>query len=423
MRVFWFNNILFPEAAQSLGLPPPVSGGWMPALGHALNETGKVQLAVATVVKKPLWSKKEIDGIMHYTIPFPQGGRKEIDLRPGKKLLGDCLKAIEDFAPDVVHIHGTEYFYGLLSAKSLIKCPAIVSTQGLIKEYAKVYWGELSFKEVLKCQSLYEFIIRCGSGLLLDRRRWHKRAKYMEQKIIKGNRYFIGRTLWDKAHLLEINPTADYYHCDELLRPPFYSIHWEPNHMAKYSIFAASARYPIKGFHLLLKAAAMLKRDFPEMSIRVADGLIGRRPRRKTYNTLLYDLIDSSGLKDCVVPLGLLSAEEMAKEMSKAHAVVIPSFIENSSNSLAEAMLVGAPCVASLAGGTTTMIDDRQTALGFPAGDAAMLAECLRMIFSDDKLANNLSKSAKATAQKRHDKKIIVKTMLQIYEDVIKKGR
>ncbi|MBU2473242.1 MAG: glycosyltransferase [Candidatus Omnitrophica bacterium] len=421
MRVFWFNNILFPEAAQSLGLPPPVSGGWMPALGHALNETGKIKLAVATVVENPLWSKKEIGGIVHYVIPLSKGGRKGVGLRLSKKLLEDCLKAIEDFVPDVVHVHGTEYFYGLPSAKNLVQCPAIVSIQGVIKEFAKVYWGGLSFKEILKYQSILRLMF--GRGLLPEKRIWHKAAKYMEQEIIKGNRYFIGRTLWDKAHLLEINPTADYYHCDELLRPPFYSIHWEPNHMAKYSIFAASARYPIKGFHLLLKAAAMLKRDFPEMSIRVADGLIGRRPRRKTYNTLLYDLIDSSGLKDCVVPLGLLSAEEMAKEMSKAHAVVIPSFIENSSNSLAEAMLVGAPCVASLAGGTTTMIDDRQTALGFPAGDAAMLAECLRMIFSDDKLANNLSKSAKATAQKRHDKKIIVKTMLQIYEDVIKKGR
>ena len=102
MRVFWFNNLLFPEAAQSLGLPPPDSGGWMPSLGHALNETGKIKLAVATVVKNPAWSKKDIDGISHYAIPYPKGGSKEIILSPGKKLLGDCLKAVEDFAPDVV---------------------------------------------------------------------------------------------------------------------------------------------------------------------------------------------------------------------------------------------------------------------------------------------------------------------------------
>jgi glycosyltransferase involved in cell wall biosynthesis len=216
----------------------------------------------------------------------------------------------------------------------------------------------------------------------------------------------------------KINPTAHYYHCDELLRPPFYSTNWEYDRIRKYSIFATSASYPLKGFHILLRAAAMLKRDFPEISIRVAQGLINERPSRKSYSTFLYDLIDSLGLKNHVFSLGMLSAEQMAEEMSKAHAVVVPSFMENSCNSLAESMLVGAPCVVSLVGGMISMIDDRQTALGFSVGNAAMLAQCLRQTFTDKRLAKSLSKSAKATAQQRHDKKTIVKTIMQIYEDV-----
>ena len=420
MRVFWFTNNFMPSVCRDLGVPPSVSGGWMWSLEQALAENKAVQLAVATVAKKPAWRKKEINGVVYYAIPYPKGGPKEIMLRPGKKLLGDCIKAIEDFAPDLIHIHGTEHFYGLLSARKLIKCPAVISIQGLIKECAKVYFGGLSFKEVLKCQSIYGMVR--GRGLLLDKRRWHKRAKYMEQKIIKGNHNFIGRTLWDKSQLGAINPEANYYHCEELLRPPFYSTNWEYDHIRKYSILATSAIYPLKGFHWLLKAVAMVKRDFPEISIRVTCGLIGGRPRWRNYTTFLYELIDSPKLENCVFPLGILSAEEMAEEMSKAHVLVIPSMVENVCNSLSEGMLVGTPCVASFAGGMTTTINDRETALGFPAGNVEMLAECLRMIFTDDKLAKNLSKSAQATAQKRHNKELIVKTMMQIYEDIIKRG-
>jgi len=418
VRVFWFTNCLMPSACEQLGMPSPVSGGWMWPLAQALTETKKVQLAIATVVKDPLWRKKEIDGIVYYAIPFPKGGYKEIELSPGKELVKNCLEAVEDFKPELLHVHGTEYFYGSLSAEGLIKCPTVVSLQGLIKECARYYFGALSMREIIECQSVIEFMR--GRGLLLNKRKWHLRAKYMEQRIIKRNHNFIGRTLWDKAHLYEINPDAEYYHCDEPLRLPFYSTHWEYERIRKYSIFASSAYYPLKGFHWLLKAVAILKKDFPEISVRISYGLDDKKPRWRKYATFLHELIDSLGLKNHVFPLGKLSAEEMAKEMAKAHALVIPSMTENACNSLMEAMLVGAPCVASLTGGMTTTIEDRKNALGFPAADAAMLAECLRRIFTDNELANRLSKSARKTAEKKYDKRIIVKSMLQVYEDVRK---
>jgi len=168
MRVFWFTNCLMPSVCQQLGLPLPTSGGWMWSLAKALAETKRVQLAIATVVKTPLWRKKEIDGIIYYAIPFPKGGYDEIELNPGKKLLKNCRKAVEDFAPDLLHIHGTEYFYGSLSADGLIQCPTVISLQGFIEECANVYWGGMSFREILKCQSICRLML--GRGLLLEKR-------------------------------------------------------------------------------------------------------------------------------------------------------------------------------------------------------------------------------------------------------------
>lgn len=416
MKIFWFTNVLFPKVAMDLGLDVPISGGWMSALGHALSETGNIELAVATIVKGPAWKKKHINGIVYYTIPYPKGGENELIFNPGRELLKNCMQAIEDFTPDVVHIHGTEYFYGLLSFNSLIKQPTIISIQGIIGECAKVYFGGLAFKEILKCQSFYNLMR--GRGLLFDKMIWHKRAKYMEEKIIKGNRNFIGRTMWDKAYVYIINPSAKYYHCDELLRTPFYSTHWDSSQIIKYSIFTSSKNLPRKGFHLLLKAVAMLKDEFPEISVKVAGDLFLTNPRFRNYITFIRELISSLGLKDFIIDLGILSAERVAQELSTAHVFAMPSLSENSSNSLAEAMLVGTPCVVSLSGGTSSMVDNGNEALGFSPGNITELAECLKRIFLDMKLAQKVSKSAHFKAQNRHEKNKIINTMLKIYEEV-----
>jgi glycosyltransferase involved in cell wall biosynthesis len=422
MKILWFTTCVFPEVADSLGLKPFFRQGWIVSLGHALNERGLIQLAVVTIVreKKDLgWRKKEIGGIMHYALPLPEGGNYEIIVKPGRKLLDECKKIVEDFSPDVVHFHGTEFFYGVLSADGIINYPSVVSLQGLIGEYYQVYFGGLSFKEIIKCQSLLAFLL--GRGIINEKRMWKLRVE-LEKKIIKGNDNFIGRTLFDKEYLYKINPQARYYHCNELLRSPFYSAQWGQHGINKYSIFAPSAHYPLKGFHWLLRAAALLKRDFPSLTIRVTEGL-NKNKLWNDYASYLYELISSLGLKDCVIPLGMIPAEEMARELSQAHAFVIPSLVENSPNSLAEAMLVGVPCVASFVGGIPSMIKNGENALVFPAGNTIVLAEHLRRIFSDDHLAQHLGKTARETALRRHDKENIVRTMTQIYADVQKRGK
>ena len=46
----------------------------------------------------------------------------------------------------------------------------------------------------------------------------------------------------------------------------------------------------------------------------------------------------------------------MLEEYLKAHVYILPSTIENSSNSLSEAMLLGVPSVASYVGGTPDLL-------------------------------------------------------------------
>jgi glycosyltransferase involved in cell wall biosynthesis len=125
--------------------------------------------------------------------------------------------------------------------------------------------------------------------------------------------------------------------------------------------------------------------------------------------------MEGLGLEDNLVFLGSLNAGAMAAELARAHICAVPSFADNSPNALAEAMLVGVPTVASYVGGIPSMVRDQETALCFPVGDHILLAECIRRLLHDDKLARRLGDSALALAKVRHDPKRVGDAMLGIY--------
>ncbi len=417
MRVLWFCSTFFPEACKSLGLPLYVKCGWMSSLGHALAKTRNVEIGVAVPSTEVPYKKITFSNLTHYVIPLDKNtAALELTMQPSISLIDECIKVINDYKPDIIHIHGTEYFYGLIPLLSKISTPSVISLQGLIGPYSRYYFGSMSISEIVRCHSLYGLIR--NFGLIFEYRSWQRRARVMENEIIRGNNNFIGRTLWDLAHLKAINPEANYYHCDEILREPFYNVRWDLNSCRRFSIFASTASYPLKGFHWLIKAVALIRRHFPMVTLRVADANFHSLTRWNSYNNYLNYLIRSLGLKDCVIPLGQLTAEKMADELTSANVFVIPSLIENSPNSLAEAMIVGTPTVSSFVGGIPSMVRDNETSLCFPPGDEKVMAERINMIFRDDMLAVRLSEEAQKTAHKRHDRHTIVTTMLIIYRSL-----
>jgi len=392
----------------------------MYSLADALNRAGGVRLGIASCFGHGAVRREEINGTVHYGIPLQYPGESESD--PTPSTIDACQRIVAEFKPDVIHIFGTEQFFGLLTARGHVRVPCVVWIQGLIHVYERYYFGGLSFRDLLRAHTLLEITYR--RGLLHRKLQWQKRAQ-LEREIIAGNAHIIGRTLWDRAHVRAVNPSATYYHCDDLLRPPFYHAEWERAGCRSFSIFSPTAEYPLKGIHWLLRAAAILKREFPDLIVRIADGKFADGLRGRTflaqmkmpgYSRYLGGLVDDLGLHGVVELTGQLNAEQMAEELAHAHVFVMPSLVENCCNSLCEAALVGTPSVVSLAGGTTSIIDDRRSAIGFPMGDEAMLAEAVRMIFTDDALAASLSQEARRAAHARHAEALITKRMLEIYQ-------
>ena len=76
------------------------------------------------------------------------------------------------------------------------------------------------------------------------------------------------------------------------------------------------------------------------------------------YGKYLRKLIRDNQLTDKVVFLGKLTSEEMKEQYLKRHLFVCCSTMENSPNSLGEAMLLGMPCVAADVGGIPSIFND-----------------------------------------------------------------
>jgi len=428
MKVIWLTHILSPELAKHLGLPANPSGGWVQALARVLASCKGVELAIAINLSNVAAQKVIIENVTYYSIPTSRHQINSTTLP--EQLVLQYQRVIEDFNPDVVHIHGTENFHGLLSGGGYIKVPTVISIQGILDVCCQHYYGNLSRKDIWAKRTLRDWVRKDG---LFEQKLKMKRRAEIERKVFASNQNFIGRTLWDKDQARRLNPTAAYYHCDELMRASFYKEIWEQKKIKRHSIFCSSASYPLKGFHILIKAASILKKEFPDISIRVPlasfyPQLSGFKKFWKSFRSTGYakyltDLILAENMEKHIVTVGKLGEIEMANEFASAHVFVLPSFIENSSNSLAEAMIIGTPSVVSDVGGVLSMVEDNKTALVFPAGDETALAEQVRRLFMDDNLAARLSGESRKVAAARHSNTDVLSQITSIYEDVIRKGR
>lgn len=384
-------------------------GYWMSTLHDALVGHNNIKLGVVTVCPTTSDFHFEYKGVDYYVI----GRFRYIKEMLWRRYLKKCAKIASDWNPDLIHVHGTESYYGLLKAKGYVKCPMVVSIQGLLSEYQRCYFGSLSCWEIVKSQRIAELLR--GSGLIWDYCRTCKNAVW-ERAIIRSAEGILGRTTWDRSHILELNPKAKYFHVDEILRRCFYQSAWNIDGVRRYNLFVTNAGLPVRGVETLIRAVRLLVLEFPGIKLRMAGNLA------MGYGRFLQKHIDRSGISDRIECLGHLDGPQIADEICRSHVYVISSHNENSSNSLAEAMLLGAPCVAAYSGGTPSMITDNHSGLLFAPGDSAVLADRIRSVFKDDNLAVRLGKAAHDEASVRHDPVRVIDQLLNAYQNLVYSG-
>ncbi len=420
MKVLWISNIVFPEAEKQLtgGKLRSGSGGWLSSLAYAIKEDVSLVIAAPSHMVDKL-TKVEVDNITHYVFPIGKGNYKyNHDYEP----IWLEIKDAEN--PDLVHIHGTEFSHGLAYLKACGSENVVVSIQGVMTEIAKHYLGGLSNKDIF-CNLTLHDIFR--TSLWGEKKKAEQRAK-SEPEILKMTKYVIGRTDFDHAHALAMNPDVRYFHCDEVLREEFYTGQWEYENCTPHTIFVSGSRYPLKGFHMLLRALPIIIRQYPDVIVSVAGSRGLEKEFRKKwsasltgYQKIIITIIKKLHLEKHVVFLGVLTAEKMKEELLKANVFLSTSSNENSSNAIGEAQLLGVPCLASFVGGTPDMIPDAMCGSLYNYFDINILAYKICHIFESSKQFNN--SLMRAEASRRHNRFVNAERTLEIYKLVLNESK
>lgn len=424
MKVLWVINTILPYPAEKLNMKPTVFGGWLNALFENIRHNKKIKEIIIISFYNGVNIAKFVDkNTIYYLIPIKN------KLKYQKNLKNKLINIYKEELPDVVHVHGTEYPYSLSAIEACkdTNIKGIVSIQGLVSVCGlnDIYYSGLALKDIICNITLRDIIKR--DLLLFQSYNFRQRGIY-EKKCLELADYIIGRTSWDYANVYDITSEKKYLKCNESLRNSFYSENWDINKVTKHTIFISQAAYPLKGFHKLILVMDIIKRKYPDSKVFVAGNDIinynsnnfKEKIKLTGYGKYLKKLIKKYNLQDSVVFTGLLNEKQLVNQLLKSHVFVQTSSLENSSNSLGEAMLIGMPCVASYVGGTSDMIKDKEEGLLYPFTSTEMLAKYIIDIFDDDNLAVKLGTNAKNHAVETHSVINNVNQMIKIYEEVQK---
>ena len=414
MKILWLCNIA--PAAVARKITGKAAGGlW---LDHVLEDLRGQDFTIRVLCPGSGESGCVDGGLSYATF---REGRPEVYLPE----LEDQFRAeLERFRPNVIHVWGTEYGHSLAminAAESLELLDHLaVNIQGMVSVICRHYNDGVPPVHRRLC-SLRDLLRQ--DNLLQQQKTFGRRGE-LEILALQKARHVVGRTHWDLASIRAINPHITYHHCDETLRHDFYQDRWDYANCEKHTIFAPGSSYPVKGFHYLLQAFARVAEIYPDARIylpgkRFPDrGDLRSRLRTTHYQNYLGHLARRYGLEDKIHYLGGMSAEQMKQAYLRANVFVLPSTIENSPNTLGEAMLLGVPCIAADVGGVSTLLEHQQEGYVYSAGDVDALVHHIGQVFRWEDRIPGMCDKARQHARITHDPAKNQQALLKLYEQI-----
>ena len=414
MKVLWITNLETEDIARYNG-SNSFFGGWLNYSARKLLEKGAdLYIACAT---NNVFFDVEISGITYYSYNE-------------ENCITEFEKILENVKPDIIHVWGSEYKHSLIAyevaSKKNLENKVVVSIQGLIDECSRHYTDGLP-EAIVNKKTFYEAIKK--DSIVDKNKEMENRGKY-EAELFRKAKYCIGRTKWDYDHVLGINPKITYFLCNEILRESFYEEIPDRKLRKKHTIFLSQANYPIKGFHNFLIELPNIVKKYPDTTVRIS----GKNEKYKKHKTIkeliktgtyaryINRLLVKYDLYKHISFLGIIDEKHMREEYINADVFVCPSTIENSSNSVCEAMLSGVPVVAARVGGLTTLIDNGINGILYKPYENGTLSDAVLRIFDDPNYGVELGKNAREKALAVHDPDKNTEDLMNIYKNIILNG-
>ena len=326
-----------------------------------------------------------------------------------KLTISRSLEVVDRFCPDVIQVFGSEWSFGLIAQH--VKVPVVVHMQGFWPVYRNVnLYNEDNVGGLLKRWL-------CHPKTYWDDKRLfhlsHERAK-REIKIIKGCRFFMGRTEWDHSLIRLLNPKPIYFKVEEPLRSEFldYAGTWRPHDVDTVHLVTVGASM-IKGIDVIVKTARILQCNGGKQYLW---HVFGYRPNEKALERWAGFAPQEVG----VVFEGLADADSLVTAFKRADIYVHATYADNSPNCICEAQMIGLPVITTYAGGISSLFSGNYDKdLFAPINDPYYLASKIIELSNEKDRMVRLSQMNAETALLRHDDKKIADSLLSCYKEMV----
>lgn len=394
--------------------------GWVASLQQYLEKEEEIELALAFVTPTPLQKEKR-GNTMYYPIHIPDrshfkklyyywyGYKKDVF---NKSIVNPLKEVINDFAPDIIHIFGTESNLAYIIDE--IDIPCVVHLQGLLCAVSNIsYPAGTSEKDFMSITDIKEFWIR--NGVIFNNSRMKFSAE-REKEHIKRCKYIIGRTQFDKEIAELYNPNIQYFHVDEVLRPQFYNAEkWKYNG-GKIRLVSTLSPTIYKGFDIVLKVSKVLQ----ESGVDFEWSIIGINDGHKIIR-IIEKSTELSSKELNIKYLGIKTPDEIIEILHGSTMYVHPSYIDNSPNSLGEAQYLGVPTIATNVGGIPTIMNYQHQYMAPPVAPHSLAARILSL---DNELKSRTYKNTLMhIAEERHCINNIIKDIKEAYRNIINSNK
>ena len=415
MKVLWFSvTPLSKNAGENTGIE---GKGWISSLLQIALGIENIELVVAYENYSP--QKKEVEEterLKIIPINICRYGKRQIikDMMTYREVddfvLSESLKIIHENKPDLIHVFGAEWCFGLLAKH--VSIPVVIHIQGL--------WSQIRNSLLLPGQS--SLFDRLKPELLTHPLGFFARYQYYnlsmerhrrEEEILRTNKYFMCRTRWDQSIVRFYNREARVFHVDEALRQEFIQCksRWKPRTKnKKIVIVTTGACYSIKGPDVVLKTAKLI-RENTDCEI-VWKWIGGTEDDIKEFEKMTK----INALEVGVRMMGTLNATEMIEELLSSDMYVHTSYSDNSPNAVCEAQYLGLPVIATDTGGVISLFSTNYDKnMIVPMNDPFYLASKIMELHGDDTRAMCLAENNWVISHQRHDYTRILKQLNDTY--------
>lgn len=418
MKVLWFSNYRFSDE--------PVKGtcSWIKPMGIAVSKFKEIEIYNIVHTSLPSLTQETYQGIKQYCLPVMTREERRFSHSESHRFEEMISKLISEIKPDIIHFWGTESNFLSIWEKGLITCPAFVDIQGVMSTIAP---------NMTKCLSLLEYIrvnlglfeLRHLPDMMYLKERYYKNKGVQEIKRLSTFKFISVQSEWTEAQLKGRLPNAQFLHTGIILRDEFYSAKpWQWHDHKEPVLFscASSMTIPYKGLYTLLKALVIIKKSYPNVQLRLAGSKPKSNSLKPGFERLLNRFVNSNDLKDNIVFLGPLDASQLCYELSQSDICIVPSYVETYCLSLAEAQMIGTPCVVSHAGAMPEIAQPNVEAYFYDPLDEYMLAYKTMSLFCDKDRCLHFSEKSRQRRMRENDLSTLAENQVEIYKHIIKES-